>query len=72
MIKSKLHGENGLDKTYKVEEIFHDIPDDPDNMLMSIPPEICEELGWKPGDTLEWKLEGEVLVMNKKEEDVKG
>ena len=38
--------------TYKVEDIFQDIEDDPENVLMTIPPEICEKLGWKVGDTL--------------------
>lgn len=39
-------------KTYSVDEIFQDIEDDPDNVLMTIPPEIAEQLGWKPGDVL--------------------
>lgn len=38
--------------TYKVEDIFQDIDNDPENVMMTIPPEICEELGWKVGDTL--------------------
>lgn len=67
MIKLKLHGENGLVKTYIVEEIFHDIPDDPDNIMMQIPPEICDEMKWVPGDTLNIKLEGETLVITKVE-----
>lgn len=37
-------------KTYKYEDIFEDDPNDPDNVLMTIPPEICEEVGIKPGD----------------------
>lgn len=41
-----------MKKTYSVEEIFEDIPEDTDNVLMNIPPEIAEELGWKPGDVL--------------------
>lgn len=47
-------------RTYCVEEIFEDIPDDEENLLMKIPPEICEELGWEPGDTLEIKFMEEV------------
>jgi hypothetical protein len=38
--------------TFKVEEIFEDIPGDPDNVMMKIPPEICEQQGWNIGDTL--------------------
>lgn len=38
--------------TYKAEDIFHDIEGDPDNINMTIPPEILEQMGWKEGDTL--------------------
>ena len=37
---------------YKVEDIFQDIEGDEDNVLMNIPPEIAEQMGWKPGDVL--------------------
>jgi AbrB family looped-hinge helix DNA binding protein len=37
---------------YKAEDIFSDIEGDSDNVLMNIPPEICEKMGWKPGDVL--------------------
>lgn len=39
-------------KTYLVEELFEDIEGDPDNVIFKIPPEICEQAGWSPGDTL--------------------
>ena len=39
-------------KTYKVEEIFEDIPGDDQNVLMKIPPDISERMGWKEGDVL--------------------
>ena len=39
-------------KIYKVEDIFTDIEGDPDNVLMTIPPEIIKHLGLKVGDTL--------------------
>jgi len=37
---------------YKVEDIFEDIEGDPDNVRMTIPPEVLEQTGWKEGDTL--------------------
>lgn len=37
---------------YNVEEIFEDDPENPDNVLMKIPDEIAERMGWKPGDVL--------------------
>lgn len=51
-------------KTYPVEEIFHDIDGDPNNVLMNIPPEIAEEMGWKPGDVLKIEVlkEGGVAI----------
>lgn len=38
--------------TYKVEDIFEDIPDDPKNVLMNLPQEVMDEAGIKPGDTI--------------------
>lgn len=38
--------------TYEASEIFEDIPGDPDNCIMKIPPEIYEQMGWKEGDTI--------------------
>jgi hypothetical protein len=52
-------------QTFLVEEIFEDIPGDPDNVMMKIPPEICEQNGWKEGDTLNIKLEDGVLIITK-------
>jgi hypothetical protein len=39
-------------KTYLVEELFSDIPDDPDHIMLTFPPEFVESTGWKEGDTL--------------------
>lgn len=38
--------------TFSVEDIFEDIPGDPDNVLLKFPPEVLEQTGWQPGDTL--------------------
>jgi Antidote-toxin recognition MazE, bacterial antitoxin len=45
-----------VNKTYAIEDIFEDINDDPKNVLMRIPPEIAEEMGWNPGDVLKVKI----------------
>jgi len=42
----------GINKTYSVDEVFTEIDGDPENVLMNIPPEIVEKLGWNPGDNL--------------------
>jgi len=41
-----------MSKIFNYEDLFEDIPGDPDNLLFKIPPEILEETGWKEGDTL--------------------
>jgi AbrB family looped-hinge helix DNA binding protein len=51
--------------TYTVEDIFTDIPDDPDNVLMTIPPEIMENMGWKEGDVLDVSAENGGLILVK-------
>lgn len=50
---------------YLTEEIFEDIPGDPDNVLMKIPPDIMLSTGWKVGDTLKVKLEDNAIVISK-------
>jgi len=54
--------------TYKVEDIFEDIEDDNENVLMNIPPEVSERMGWKPGDTLRITVENGNIVITKVEE----
>ena len=46
-----------VDHVYKAEDIFEDIEGDDDNVLMNIPPEIAEQMGWKPGDVLRIQVE---------------
>lgn len=55
---------NNTVKTYPVDEIFQDIDGDPENVLMTIPPEIAEQLGWTPGDVLRIQVleEGGVTI----------
>lgn len=56
---------NKINKTYLVEDIFEEIPGDPDNVVMKIPPEILEITGWKEGDTLTIKLEDNAISIEK-------
>jgi AbrB family looped-hinge helix DNA binding protein len=60
-----------VNKEYKVEDIFEDDPDNPDNVLMNIPPEIREQMGWEPGDVLKIKVEEGSIVLEKVENDQK-
>ena len=55
--------------TYKVEDIFQDIEGDPDNVNMTIPPEVSERMGWEPGDVLKITVEDGVISISKKDDD---
>ena len=37
---------------YEQEEIFQDIENVPDNVNMTIPPEVADSIGLKPGDPI--------------------
>ena len=51
--------------TFLAEEIFETIPDDPENVILKIPPEILEKNGWKEGDTLNVEIEDGAIVITK-------
>lgn len=53
--------------TFLAEEIFEEIPGDPDNVMMKLPPEICEAQGWKEGDVLNISVENGTMIITKKE-----
>ena len=57
-----------MKKTYLTEELFSDIPDDPDHILFTIPPEVIAETGWKEGDTLNFEIKDGCLHISKVEE----
>jgi hypothetical protein len=52
---------------YSYEEIFQEIPEDPDNILLKFPLEILEEAGWDVGTILNITVEdtgsGNVLII---------
>lgn len=51
--------------TFKAEEIFEDIPGDPENVIMRIPPELLEQAGWKDGDTLNVEIVDDTVIVTK-------
>jgi hypothetical protein len=55
--------------TFKAEEIFEDIPTDPENCLMKLPEEICKEIGLVPGDLVKvlWGDQGTIIIEKVKE-----
>lgn len=46
-------------------DIFEKIEGDPDNVIFKIPPEICEELGWREGDVVKVTAEEGKLIIKK-------
>jgi len=56
--------------TYKVEDIFQDIPGDSENVNFTIPPEIMEAQGWKEGDSIkiEWGDQGSIVLSKESNE----
>jgi len=56
--------------TYKVEDIFEDIPGDSENLNMTIPPEIAEKAGLNPGDPIRilWGDQGTIIIEKIKDE----
>ena len=50
---------------YKVEDIFEDDPDNPENVLMKIPDEIAERMGCQPGDALKIQVENGIMSITK-------
>lgn len=60
--------------TYKVEDIFEDIPEDPENVIMKFPPEICEKMGLKPGDKMKVLVgdQGTIIIQKLDEKETHG
>lgn len=52
-------------KTWKVEDIFQEIPDDPDNVNMIIPDEIVEYLELNEGDAIRIQMTDSGLILSK-------
>lgn len=50
--------------TFKAEDIFEDIPNDLENVNMTIPPEVAEAVGLKPGDSVKvlWGDQGTIII----------
>jgi len=57
--------------TYKIEDIFEDIPDNPEEVIMNLPPEVAEEVGLKPGDKIKILVgdQGTLVIEKIKEDD---
>lgn len=54
-----------MNKVYNVEDLFQDIPGDTGNVMLTFPPELIEETGWKEGDNLNIELVDGCIVIEK-------
>ena len=50
---------------FTAEDIFQEIPGDPDNVMMKFPDEVLALTGWKEGDTLDIKVEDGKIIVTK-------
>lgn len=50
---------------FTAEDIFQEIPGDPDNVMMKFPDEVLKLTGWKEGDVLDIKVEDGKIVVTK-------
>lgn len=51
--------------TFNAEDIFEEIPGDPENVILKFPPEVLAQTGWKEGDTLDITVEDGAIVVKK-------
>jgi hypothetical protein len=60
--------------TYKQEDIFEEIPDDPNFVRMTIPEEILREKGWGEGTRIKVEVgdQGTIILTEIKEDDGEG
>jgi hypothetical protein len=54
-----------MNLTFKAEDIFEEIPGDPENVILKFPPELLESTGWKEGDILDINVEDGAIVIKK-------
>lgn len=54
-------------KVYDAKDIFEEIPGDPDNVMMKIPPEVYEKLDWDEGTVLKITIQDGAIVLTKHE-----
>lgn len=50
---------------FTADDIFQEIPGDPENVMMKFPDEVLALTGWKEGDVLDIKVEDGKIVVTK-------
>lgn len=56
---------------YKAEEIFEEIPEDPEHVNMKLPDDVAQAAGLEPGDTIRilWGDQGTIIIEKVTEEE---
>ena len=45
--------------------IVQDDPDQPGEFIIELPDDLLKQVQWVEGDTLEWKMSGEQIILSK-------
>jgi hypothetical protein len=53
---------------YKVEDLFQEDPENPDQLIFNIPNDITKALNLAEGDIIEWEITGNGVTFRKKDE----
>jgi hypothetical protein len=59
--------ENKEQFVFTAEDIFEEIPGDPENVRMKFPEEVLKLTGWKEGDVLDIEVKDGKIVVTKHE-----
>jgi antitoxin component of MazEF toxin-antitoxin module len=51
---------------YEYEEIFSEDPDNPENLILTWPDEVIEQVGWEVGQVIDIKVENNCIIFSKK------
>jgi antitoxin component of MazEF toxin-antitoxin module len=57
-----------MNKSYTL--LVEEDPEDPESLLLNLPDEILESVGWKIGDVLVWNIEDDGTIILKKKNDI--
>lgn len=57
-----------MSQLYKVEDLFQDDPENPDQLLFNIPDDIYKALNLAEGDTMVWEVKDNSVILRKKDE----
>jgi|TARA_E500000318_G_scaffold72071_1_gene66732 hypothetical protein len=49
----------------KMSDILEVIETPDGDFLLEFSPELCEELGWREGDILDWRVKGSTVILSK-------